>query len=117
MTKEERKAIKVLVDLGQSFQTADRDPEYIVKYTLKSGHTYSGQAISEIIMRILNLIKKQEKENTDFKDIIREKLNKIKTDKNYPKFADYEWSNIEHELFWKADVLEELLEELLEEHK
>ena len=36
MTKEERKAIKVLVDLGQSFQTADRDPEYIVKYTLKN---------------------------------------------------------------------------------
>lgn len=45
------------------------------------------------------------------KDKIKEKLNRIKTDENYPKFADYKWSDIEEKLFWEADVLEELLED------
>lgn len=45
------------------------------------------------------------------KDKIKEKLNRIKTDENYPKFADYKWSDIEKKLFWEADVLEELLED------
>lgn len=79
MTKEERKTIKILADLGQSFQTANR-----ATYTLKSGYTYSGQAISEIIMCILKLIKKQEKENTDLKDIY------IRMAKNFEKKGQIE---------------------------
>lgn len=42
---------------------------------------------------------------------IKEKSNRIKTDENYPKFADYKWSDTEEKLFWEADVLEELLED------
>lgn len=84
MTKEEKKAIKILTDLGQSFQTADENPECRVTYTLKSGYTYSGQAISEIIMCILKLIKKQEKENTDLKDIY------IRMAKNFEKKGQVE---------------------------
>lgn len=77
MTKEERKAIKILADLGQSFQTADGTPGCIVTYTLKSGYTYSGRAISEIIMRILNLIKKQQELS---KILLKDIYNSIQND-------------------------------------
>lgn len=53
-----------------------------------------------------------EKENEYLsKDKIRAKIEEIKAKKDFPEFADYEWSDTEKILFHQADILEDLLEE------